>query len=41
MIRWYAPYFNAYTFVLARADEYQADAAVRRAGGRAARGRTR
>ena len=27
MIRWYAPYFNAYTFVLARADEYQADAA--------------
>jgi Zn-dependent protease with chaperone function len=28
MIRWYAPYFNAYTFVLARADEYQADAAA-------------
>jgi Zn-dependent protease with chaperone function len=27
LIRWYAPYFNAYTFVLARADEYQADAA--------------
>jgi len=27
MIRWYAPYFNAYTFVLARADEYRADAA--------------
>ena len=27
MIRWYVPYFNAYTFVLARADEYQADAA--------------
>jgi Zn-dependent protease with chaperone function len=27
MVRWYAPYFNAYTFVLARADEYQADAA--------------
>ncbi len=27
MIRWYAPYFNAYTFVLARADEYHADAA--------------
>jgi Zn-dependent protease with chaperone function len=27
VIRWYAPYFNAYTFVLARANEYQADAA--------------
>jgi Zn-dependent protease with chaperone function len=27
LVRWYAPYFNAYTFVLARADEYQADAA--------------
>lgn len=27
LIRWYGPYFNAYTFVLARADEYQADAA--------------
>jgi len=27
MVRWYAPYFNAYTFVLARANEYQADAA--------------
>jgi Zn-dependent protease with chaperone function len=27
MVQWYAPYFNAYTFVLARADEYQADAA--------------
>lgn len=24
---WYAPYFNAYTFVLARAQEYDADAA--------------
>ena len=24
-VRWYAPYFNAYTFVLARADEYVAD----------------
>ncbi|HXJ58959.1 MAG TPA: M48 family metalloprotease [Verrucomicrobiae bacterium] len=23
--RWYAPYFNAYTFVLARANEYEAD----------------
>ncbi len=27
LIGWYAPYFNAYTFVLARANEYQADAA--------------
>lgn len=27
LVRWYAPYFNAYTFVLARADEYEADAA--------------
>jgi Zn-dependent protease with chaperone function len=27
LVRWYAPYFNAYTFVLARADEYNADAA--------------
>lgn len=27
LVRWYVPYFNAYTFVLARADEYQADAA--------------
>ncbi|WP_167759772.1 M48 family metalloprotease [Massilia horti] len=27
LVRWYAPYFNAYTFVLARADEYRADAA--------------
>jgi Zn-dependent protease with chaperone function len=27
VVRWYAPYFNAYTFVLARADEYQADRA--------------
>jgi len=25
MFRWYAPYFNAYTFVLARQDEYVAD----------------
>jgi len=30
MVRWYAPYFNAYTFVLARADEYEADAASAR-----------
>ncbi len=27
VLRWYTPYFNAYTFVLARANEYQADAA--------------
>lgn len=27
LVSWYAPYFNAYTFVLARANEYQADAA--------------
>lgn len=27
-VDWYAPYFNAYTFVLARANEYQADAAA-------------
>ncbi|MBX3605397.1 MAG: M48 family metallopeptidase [Piscinibacter sp.] len=27
LVRWYAPYFNAYTFVLARNDEYLADAA--------------
>jgi Zn-dependent protease with chaperone function len=27
MVGWYAPYFNAYTFVLARTNEYQADAA--------------
>ncbi len=26
-VDWYAPYFNAYTFVLARANEYEADAA--------------
>lgn len=28
LVRWYAPYFNAYTHVLARADEYHADAAA-------------
>lgn len=28
LVRWYAPYFNAYTFVLARSDEYHADAAA-------------
>lgn len=27
IVGWYAPYFNAYTFVLARANEYEADAA--------------
>lgn len=27
VVGWYAPYFNAYTFVLARANEYQADLA--------------
>ena len=27
MVRWYVPYFNAYTFVMARRDEYRADAA--------------
>ncbi len=27
LVRWYAPYFNAYTFVLARANEYAADRA--------------
>ncbi|MDG2525271.1 M48 family metallopeptidase [Stenotrophomonas sp. HITSZ_GD] len=35
--RWYAPYFNAYSFVLARNQEYQADAmAARIAGARVA-----
>ncbi|MBA3686937.1 MAG: M48 family metalloprotease, partial [Planctomycetes bacterium] len=29
-LRWFAPYFNAYTFVLARLHEYQADAAAAR-----------
>jgi Zn-dependent protease with chaperone function len=27
-VEWYAPHFNAYTFVLARAHEYEADAAA-------------
>ncbi|MDQ2693832.1 MAG: M48 family metalloprotease, partial [Pseudomonadota bacterium] len=27
-LNWYAPFFNAYTFVLARANEYQADRAA-------------
>jgi Zn-dependent protease with chaperone function len=26
-LEWYAPYFNATTFILARAHEYEADAA--------------
>ena len=30
---WYAPYFNAYSFVLARANEYEADAASMRIAG--------
>lgn len=30
---WYAPYFHAYSFVLARAHEYEADAAAGRMGG--------
>jgi Zn-dependent protease with chaperone function len=37
LVRWYAPYFNAYTYVLARADEYNADAAsVQLVGARSA-----
>jgi len=28
LVSWYVPYFNAYTFVLARRQEYQADAAA-------------
>lgn len=35
--RWYAPYFNAYSFVLAREDEYEADAVSARLVGEAAR----
>lgn len=31
--RWYAPYFNAYSFVLARDNEYQADATAARVVG--------
>lgn len=30
---WYVPYFNAYSFVLARRQEYEADAAAARAAG--------
>ncbi|HYG06143.1 MAG TPA: M48 family metalloprotease [Stenotrophomonas sp.] len=31
--RWYAPYFNAYSFVLARTQEYQADAVAAQVAG--------
>jgi Zn-dependent protease with chaperone function len=31
--RWYAPYFNAYSFVLARGNEYEADAVAARVVG--------
>jgi Zn-dependent protease with chaperone function len=34
-LEWYAPYFNAYSFVLARANEYEADAASMRVAGAA------
>jgi Zn-dependent protease with chaperone function len=34
---WYVPYFNAYSFVLAREDEYEADAVSARVAGEAAR----
>jgi Zn-dependent protease with chaperone function len=34
---WYVPYFNAYSFVLAREDEYSADAVSARVAGEAAR----
>ena len=34
---WYVPYFNAYSFVLAREDEYEADAVSARVSGEAAR----
>jgi Zn-dependent protease with chaperone function len=33
---WYTPYFNAYSFVLARANEYEADRASARVAGRTA-----
>lgn len=32
-LNWYAPYFNAYSFVLARRQEYEADAAAARFAG--------
>ena len=34
---WYVPYFNAYSFVLAREDEYEADAVSARVAGESAR----
>jgi Zn-dependent protease with chaperone function len=34
-LAWYAPYFNAYSFVLARSNEYEADAASVRIAGAA------
>lgn len=34
---WYVPYFNAYSFVMAREDEYEADAVSARVAGEAAR----
>lgn len=37
--RWYAPYFNAYSFVLARDNEYEADRVAARLVGAAAMGR--
>ena len=36
---WYAPFFNAYSFSLARANEYQADAAAARVAGAGHAGR--
>lgn len=38
-LNWYAPYFNAYTFVLARANEYDADRAGAEVAGSAAAAR--
>lgn len=35
---WYAPYFNAYSFVLARSNEYEADAVAARVVGASAAG---
>ena len=34
LFRWYAPYFNAYTFVLARQNEYEADRSSAEIAGR-------
>ena len=34
---WYVPYFNAYSFVMAREDEFEADAASARVAGESAR----